>query len=316
MKILSIYNTCGIHRDNTQWYIKCIESILQQNTDNIDHKIVISSCLNSDICLNVLRAVFKDKVYIISYKDRYTVNVTFNKSIQTMSEKYGLFDGYLYIDSGVLMTGNSVLQELNKRLIDQLYSMITVQIDKDAAYNFMDPLLKYESNEVQIKNNDFIVPLGKANNLHIQLFSKELYQSFNKRIIPDIFAAYCTESTFPFLNAAVNKKWIIMKDIMCHHFPSIDGPSSSQPHFSQIYGNAWNNLLYNRNALDFINDPDAIKYGLGYEECNNIMIHNKNAYDDNNNPLYPEELQKLALKYFFTTEEELNYGNIKYELSI
>ena len=49
--------------------------------------------------------------------------------------------------------------------------------------------------------------------------------------------------------------------------------------------NTWNNLLYERDALDFINDPEAYYAGLGYEECNDIMNHNSKSYDEEGNPL-------------------------------
>ena len=32
MKILTVYNTCGIHKDNTAHYIKTINDILEQTT--------------------------------------------------------------------------------------------------------------------------------------------------------------------------------------------------------------------------------------------------------------------------------------------
>ena len=40
-----------------------------------------------------------------------------------------------------------------------------------------------------------------------------------------------------------------------------------------------------RDALDFINDPEAYYAGLGYEECNDIMNHNSKSYDEEGNPL-------------------------------
>jgi hypothetical protein len=91
----------------------------------------------------------------------------------------------------------------------------------------------------------------------------------------------------------------------------IDGASSSQPHGSPIYGNPWNNLLYGRDATNFIKDPDAIECGLGYEECNNIMIHRKEAYDESGCSLYPDKLQENINKHFFLSKEEINYEDIK-----
>ena len=41
------------------------------------------------------------------------------------------------------------------------------------------------------------------------------------------------------------------------HIKDIEGASLSQPHHSPVHHNPWNNLLYNRNALDFINNEDV-----------------------------------------------------------
>ena len=101
-----------------------------------------------------------------------------------------------------------------------------------------------------------------------------------------------------------------MKDQQVRHLKEVEGASLSQPHVSRTYHNTWNNLLYNRNALDFINDEDVKKSGIGYEECNDILPHNSDAYDDNHMPLDPESMKKLINKYFFLSNDELNYNTI------
>ena len=75
-----------------------------------------------------------------------------------------------------------------------------------------------------------------------------------------------------------------MKDLFVNHFhqsPTSDFASSCayfKPgvgHVSKENGTPWNNLMCNRDALEFINDPEAIDCGLGYEELANIMLHRK-----------------------------------------
>ena len=45
-KILVVYNTCGFGRsENVEWYIDCINSILNQDFDGFH--VVLSSCGNS-----------------------------------------------------------------------------------------------------------------------------------------------------------------------------------------------------------------------------------------------------------------------------
>ena len=95
------------------------------------------------------------------------------------------------------------------------------------------------------------------------------------------------------------------------HQKSVDGASLSIPHWSPRYHNPWNNLLYTRDARDFINDPEANNAGLGYEECNEIMMHNPEAYNSDESAKYPEKLTEMIKKYFFLDSAELDYNNIK-----
>ena len=310
MKILTVYNTCGIKRDNLEAYKKSLSSILSQI--GVDQTVVVSSCMNSKFCLYALKEHFGNKIEIVFFSEPYIVNVTFNKTVQIMNEKYGSFDGYLYIDSGVVLNQVDAISQAVNRFETNIYSMVGLQVDIDAGFQFMGKNFSCDSSKPQITEEDFLMPVGIANNLHIQIFSNDIYESFNKKLIPDVFAAYCTESTFPFLNAAVGKRWIMVKDVFCSHAHSIDGASSSQSHISKVHGNSWNNLLFNRNALDFINDPEAIESGLGYEECSGIMMHNPLAYDENGNNLHRDTITKVINKYFYCNETELDYNKISY----
>ena len=307
MKILTIYNTCGINANRTDWYANCLQSVIDQ--DYPDNKIVMSSCLNSEGCITAIKDKFQDLVDIVLFSDPYIVNTTCNRSIQLMVEKYGAFDAYLFLDSGVYFTDPQSISKAVESIKQNDYSMLTIQTDTDTG--FMPFGFSQDSPTAQITGEDFIIPLGHACNLHCQFFTNDIFKAFGNKIIPDVFAAYCTESTFPFLNASVGKKWGILKDVMAPHNKAVDGPSSSQSHISQSHGNPWNNLLYGRDAREFIDDPEAIRCGLGYEECGNVMNHNPEAYDKNDNALFPEELKSAILKYFFTNESDLDYNNIE-----
>ena len=302
--ILTVYNTCGINGDKTDWYIKCINTLLMQD---YDHEVVVSSCLNSDKCVDTLKAEFGESIKVCRYSFPYIVNVTFNKTCIEFSSKKE-YDAYFFVDSGVFLRDRSHLGEMAARLPHS--SMVSMQTDTDTGYEVIGG--KQNSSYPQVVGEDFVFPIGKAVNLHAQLFSKEIMQTFGM-IIPDVFAAYCTESTFPFLNACVNKNWTIVKDIMATHNKAVDGPSSSQPHWSMTHGNPWNNLLYGRDARTFINDPEAIKAGLGYEECGKIMIHSEVAYQDGI-AKYPDQLIKMVRKYFFSNKDELDYGGIRIQI--
>ena len=309
-KILVVYNTCGIDGDNTEWYIACLESLLNQNFD--EFKVVMSSCLNSEKCMQAVSKKFKGEISYCYHQEPHTVNITFNKTVQECIKNFGEFEQYVYIDSGCTFGENrDILSRAYKSMKEHDYGMLSLQVDTDEALHAIDPSLLYESKEIQIKEKDLVIPLGKACNGHVIFISNELLKNYNNKPWPDVFAAHCTESTFTFICSGISKKWAILKDIKIEHLKALDGPSQSNTHWSRKHGNPWNNLLYDRDARDFINDPEAIESGLGYAESENIMMHKEEAYDKNGYPKHPEELRKNINKYFFLNEEELNYNNIK-----
>ena len=322
MKILTVYNTCGIHKDNTAHYIKTINDILEQ--EDVDQHVVLSSCLNSMQCFKEIYKTFGKKISYNYFAEAIPVNITFNKTVQECVKKFGNFDGYLYIASDVSFeTSKKIIASAANLLKTKKYGIVSVQVDKDGGYHTgLDPekYVYYTPNQSQIKNKDLVVPIGKLCNMHVFLYSHDFYENFNQKIIPDVFKAYCTESTFSFLNAAINKKWVIMKDLFVRHFhqtATSDFASSCayfKPgvgHVSKENGTTWNNLMCERDALDFINDPEAKECGLGYEELADIMLHNKEAYDEQENALFPDRLKKSINKHFFLTKKEFDYDKIK-----
>jgi len=311
MKFLIVYNTCGIRVDNTDWYIDCIKSFLDQEFD--DFHIVLSSCMNSIDCIKKIHKTFGNSISYCFYPEPYTVNITFNKTVQECVNKFGEFEYYAYVDSGCTFGSQAdVLSKSYESLKKNDYGMLSLQVSTDEALQAIDPKYKYETEEVQIVGEDLRIPLGKACNAHVIFYSNEYYKTYDGRLWPDVFAAFCTESTFTFLCSAIKKYWAILKDIKIEHLKAADGPSSSVPHSSIRHKNTWNNLLYGRNALNFIEDQRAIQCGLGYEECNNVMMHGPEAYDDNGFSTMPEELISVIKQHFFLTKEELDYENIKH----
>ena len=300
MEIVSVYNTCGINQDKTDWYSQCLESVLEQDMKT---EVVVSSCMNSVACLRTLKERFGDQISIVFYPDRLIVNSTFNKTVRVKDKGQ---DGFLFLDSGVKLTDKTSISQMAERLDKS--SMVALQVDVDTGFGPLGML--QDSSKPQVVGEDFKIPLGKGINLHAQIFGRELQDTFGN-LIPDVFAAYCTESTFSFLNACVQKDWVIVADVMAHHNKAVDGPSSSQPHHSPVHRNPWNNLLHGRDALDFINDPEAKQAGLGYEECGRIMMHDPSAYDGDI-PKDPEKLIEMVKKYFFLNPGELDYEKIDY----
>lgn len=299
---LIVYNTCGIRADNTAHYIRCLESLVNSNT-TYKIKIAMSSCLNSRNCRDSIKSIFGDLIEIVEVDKPYTVNITFNNCCKKMISKYGPFKGYLYLDSGVDFIGNeSALQIGFDSFIRNQYGILSFQVNNDHG-------LFNAKAEFPVTGKNHIIPLGGSVNGHADIFSHSVYEKFNN-LWPDVFAAYCTESTFSFLCAATFKKWAVLCDVILNHNKSVDGASISVPHVSLRNNTPWNNLLFGRDAMQFITDPACIRSGLGYEECNGIMMHDQNAYDSSNMPLDAQGLSECIKKYFYASEQELNYDNI------
>jgi len=316
-KLLAVYNTCGIQRDNTKWYIECIRSFLNQDLDGA--RVVLSSCRNSPTSIKEVYQAFGDEISYCLTPERHTVNITFNNAVQRSVENFGEFEGYMYIDSGCTMDKQTDIFSLSHQAMrENDYGIVVIQTDTDECFENLGPPYVYESKEIQVKNEHLVVPIGTSINQHTAVFNNKIFQSY-KRLYPDIFAAFCSESVLNYIAASVGLRWVVMADRQVRHLKAVDGPSSGFEHRIAaedkdgkiIKDNYWNNLLYSRNALDFVNDQEAFEAGLGYEECNDIMNHNSDAYDLNGFCKDHDRLRKVIQKHLFLSDEELNYNDIK-----
>jgi hypothetical protein len=305
---LIVYNTCEIRGNNLFWYIDCLKNLLNQKYDNF--KIVVSGCMLTNSTKIGLQKTFGNSILYNFIDDLHTVNVTFNHTIKTVTETIGNFDGYIYVDSGMNTENQTnILKEINLRSQTKKYGMITVQSSNDTGYEGWFG----KTETYTFKDQDFIIPVGKCCNLHMQYFNDVLFKFYNG-LMPDIFKAFCTESVFSFLNAALNLKWIIMKDIAVFHNKAADGPVSG---FSHV-GNSnmpWNNLLGNLKIEDVLINDYAKSLGMGYEEYQGIMIHNPNLFTEDGFAKNPE-LKNFIKKNLFVPPSIVNYKNIKHTLII
>lgn len=342
-KILLVYNTCGIKRDNTKWYIECINSFLNQDFEGVH--VVVSSCMNSMSCFKELYLTFENKISYCLYPERYVVQTTFNKTVLEIVKKFGEFEGYLYVDSGVTFDDQkNVLKEAYSRLRTNKYAIVTVQTDTDTAFNDLaggyvgDEIVQdspeaisewakkrggfsYETKfgDIQITGEDYIVPPGAAANLHANIFSNELWKTYNKRILADVFKAWCLESTFIWQTKSILKDWVVVKDLQVRHVKALDVPCAGFKTHNEQTGHYWDNLFGDRSALDWMKDPEANRVGLGYHNHPNVSLESRmqyslDAFDDNNVAKYPDELAEVMRKFFFLTKDELDYEGIKFKL--
>ena len=174
--------------------------------------VVLSSCLNSEECIKDIYSTFGNKISYNLISDPVTVNVSFNDTVQRCGETFGEFEGYLYVDSGCTFDDQKdILESIYSSLQKENTSIVTVQADTDEGLDQLGPPYVYESSDIQVRDEDLVMPVGKGINLHVALFGNDILEVYGK-VLPDVFAAFCTESTFSFLSASVCSRWVIMAD--------------------------------------------------------------------------------------------------------
>jgi len=300
VKLAVVYNTCGISgKDNTDYYIEALKSILNQDLD--DFRVVLSACLNKDEHIDKLKKEFGSSIDYSIINEKHTVNITFNKTVQEFIKHRGGAEGYLYIDSGCIPVEKDIFSTMFNHYKEKNYGMVCCHTSTDTGFGLW---FGYEP------TSNFIVPVGKAINLHTQIFHKDIQNTYG-RIIPDIFRSFCTESVFSFINASINKDWFMLMDKSVSHWHGMDGGSSG---FNEHCG--WRDIFPPYDIHKIISDPEGTACGFGYEECQGIKHHNRDAYDENYRCKDPERLAKFIKENIFLSKDVLDYDNIKCEYNV
>ena len=317
MKLCIVFNICGISgRENVNYYISSIKSILNQEFD--DFRIVISSCLSSPFVIETLLKEFGDSVSYNFINEVLPVNITFNQTAIKFTEEFGTPEAYLYVDSGIFLGEDKfVLNKLYDLHKSGPFGMTAARVDSDSGifqwFNEGENAQDENGQENLFKNGHFIIPIGKTTNLHLQLFDKSIFNAFDSKILPDIFASHCTESTFSFINASLNKKFVLHKDVIVHHYTSMDGASSGfRPEYAKVPG--WQHLLPfgKKTIFDIINNPEALECGFGYEECQNILNHSPELYNSDGFVEDPNRLRNFISENIYLSESEFDYNKIQH----
>jgi hypothetical protein len=265
--------------------------------------------MNSWECLSFLTEQFGESISYNSINEPLPISVTFNDTVEQCIRRFGEFENYMFIDSGIdFANSTDAIDKLLALHESGPYAMTSARTDDDMGLNdWFGTDMRGDSIFV---NGNLIVPVGKAVNLHVQIFSNEVLKSYN-RILPDIFAGQCMESVFSFMCAALNKKWVVHKDIVLNHKTGMDGPSSgfSPTKWMMSGKNRWDHLFKkNESIVDIINR--GYEYGMGYEEIQKIVIHDPSKYDDEG---YAKSdlLKEYIRDNLYLTSNEFDYFNIK-----
>ena len=167
-KIQISYNVCGLGKDNTDYYIKAIESILNQNFDSFH--VVLSSCLNTRTQRNKLRNHFKDKISYCFIDELVPVPISHNISVLQYIKYFEEARFYCYVDSGIdFKEDKLILQKLYNLANNGPYGLISARANSDMGQG---TVLPKEFDEIILKN-DYIIPLGTATNAHLFLMHND-----------------------------------------------------------------------------------------------------------------------------------------------
>jgi hypothetical protein len=305
-KLLVVFNTCGISRESPFTYSNHIRTILNQS--NKDFHLAVSSCMNSGECLSFLVEQFKGSISYNSVNDALPVSVTFNDTVEQCVKQFGEFEQYMFIDSGIDFSCSvDVIDNLLALHESGPYAMTSARTDDDMGLNdWFGTDMRGDSIFV---NGNLVIPVGKAVNLHVQIFSNEMLKTYN-RILPDIFAGQCMESVFSFMCAAINKKWIVHKNIILNHKTGMDGPSSgfSPAKWMMSGKNRWDHLfMKNESIVDIINR--GYEYGMGYEEIQKIAMHDPSKYNDEGYAK-SDKLKEYIRDNLYLSSNEFDYSRI------
>ena len=71
---------------------------------------------------------------------------------------------------------------------------------------------------------EFITLSGNESKGIKSLFSNEYWITFNKRISPDVFVAFCAEAAYIYSCKAIKKDWVIVSDLQVRHVKAIEAP--------------------------------------------------------------------------------------------
>jgi len=301
--VLVVYNTCGLSgKENSQWYIDSIESILSQTLENI--RVVMSSCCNSQFTRERVVKHFGDRISYCFLDQIVPVNISTNFAVIESVKRFGRFAAYVYVDSGMnFREQNTVLAQAYDAFKTNNYGILSIQASNDNGFENWFGFSEY------VSDKDFVIPVGRACNGHILIFSDKIYASFERRLWPDIFVAYCTESIFSFIAAAVGTRWAVMKNIVIEHNRSVDGATSGFDHTGPRQDPA-NNLLADLDIRTILANPEAWLSGFGYEEINSIFPHNPNAYNVDGSCKNPERLRLFLNNNVFLKKHVFDYDNV------
>ncbi len=305
--LITVFNTCGLSgKETAAVYIRRLFSLLEQN-GSVNQRVVWSSCCNQRSERDEVRAFFGDQISYYETDEVLTVNQTFNHACMVAAQCWRMPGGFVYVDWGVEFgDDHGGMGRLWKAHRTGRNMMTAALANSDTGF---DLWYDNQSEDRIFSGRDgFVVEVGRGVNLHCQIFDRELMEGFG-RILPDIFASFCTESTFTFLCAAKRGVLQMRRDVRVLHEIVEDSGSAG---FAGARG--WDHLLpcAPRPMAEIIADPEAWASGLGYEECRGILMHDRQLYDNWGSVRNPDRLARFIKANLFLPDSHFDYAKIKH----
>jgi hypothetical protein len=334
--LLVVLNTFGTWEDissQAQSYIDTLDSVFWHVDNNplLDVKVVISAVKVNKEVLIQLKEKFLNRITIFKYSERYTVQVSFNKTVlSTISHFNEDYNGYLYISSGLYLPKiNNLFSRLINKNNSNEYGIIQLQVNTDGGYDYLG---NYNN-----KEEDYLVPIGGNCNFHIALINKKI-KDFYELPITDVHGFCSMEIGLSYISYALRKKYMILGNSECKHISSTGFEESNNDRHSwasllselgEVIGYInplqelfvpGSHLLWGRTIDTFLNDKEGIESGLGYYsgkfviDWNGIILpHDESKYGDDYLSLDPR-LKESVKRNYFTNKNEINYDKINYTI--
>jgi hypothetical protein len=304
-----VFNTCGIRGDFSHRYIKNLEALLNQKSRYKIH-IIQSDCLSSDWSREKVREKIGGRILYNYINDKLPVNLTFNFSARKLLEIYPNIEWIIYSESAITLEKYDISKLLLCSCNNIGYISGLVSCDNN-LHPFVKRGLITEGEDTEklcevYPKQCIDLDIGDSISCHLMAINKKVFTEFNGGL-PDIFAGFCSESVLTFMAASLGLRWVVNTGVKVSHETQGDGRSVG---FDPA-GNRFDRGFIIGGVQGRVRE--CVKYGLGYEECSNIIMHDASLFDGRL-PIYQAELRECIKQNLFLQEKEFKYSDINHTL--
>jgi hypothetical protein len=302
-----VFNTCGISGDFSDRYIKNLEALLSQKSRYKIH-IIQSDCKSSEECRNKVRTKIGSRILYNYINDKLPVNLTFNFSARKLLEAYPKIEWIVYSESAITLERQDIDKLLSCAADYIGYMSGLVSLDNN-LHPFVQRGLISDGEDTNklcetYPNQCIGLDIGDSVSCHLMAINRKVFDEFGGGL-PDIFAGFCSESVLSFIAASLGLIWVVNTKVKVLHEIEGDGRSIGFDPASNRFDRAF--------AIPGVQGRilECVKYGLGYEECSNIIMHDASLFDGRL-PIYQAELRECIKQNLFLQDKEFKYSDIKH----